>query len=99
MSAVAMPLRMVIASFGPMPLTVISFSKSCFSSGRRNPIERQRVLTHMGMNVQRNSVPAAGQFGKRRDGDGDVVADAGGLNDGLVGMLRDEPSAKVSNHE
>ena len=37
MSGVGMPLRMVIASFGPMPLTEISFSKSCFSSARRKP--------------------------------------------------------------
>ena len=36
-SSAAMPLRMVMASFGPMPLTVISFSNNFFSAGRRNP--------------------------------------------------------------
>ena len=33
----AMPLRMVIASLGPIPLTVISFSNSSFSERRRKP--------------------------------------------------------------
>ena len=36
-SSAAIPLRIVIASFGPMPLTVISFSNSCFSRERRKP--------------------------------------------------------------
>ena len=36
-SSAAMPLKIVIPSFGPIPLTVISFSNSSFSAGRRNP--------------------------------------------------------------
>ena len=50
------------------------------------------------MDVQCHLAAQRWQVGKRRHGDGDVVADARGLNNGLVGMLRDQPSAKVSNH-
>ena len=61
MSAVAMPLRIVIASFGPMPLTVISFSNSCFSSARRNPnraIASSRTWVWM---CSATSLPSAGR--------------------------------------
>ena len=36
-SLAARPLRTVTASFGPMPLTPISFSKSCFSVAEAKP--------------------------------------------------------------
>ncbi len=61
MSAAAMPLRIVMASFGPMPLTVISFSKSCFSSGSQEAKQRDGVLAHMSMDVQCHLAPNAGR--------------------------------------
>ena len=46
-SSAAMPLKIVIASFGPMPLTVISFSNSSFSAGAQKSVKRDLVFAHM----------------------------------------------------
>ena len=94
-----MPLRMVIASLGPMPLTVISFSKSCFSSGRRNPYSAKASSRTWVWMCSATSAPVAGKIGKSGHGNDNVVAHAAGLNNGLVGMFGDEASAQVSNHE
>ena len=75
MSGVGMPLRMVMASFGPMPLTVISFSNNCFSSARRKPNSESLVFADVCMDKQRDLLAALGQVAKGRDGDDDVVAD------------------------
>ncbi len=41
----------------------------------------------------------AGQGGKGRHGDGDVITDASGLDDGLAGLLVDELAAQMSDHD
>src|SRR5262249_33489783 len=63
-ASAGMPLRIVIASLGPMPLTLISFSKSCFSSLRKKPnrasaSSRTWVCTNMA-----TSAPRAGRAEK-----------------------------------
>src|SRR5271165_7439136 len=66
--------------------------------GAQESEQRDRVLADVGMDVQRHLAAKPGQVGKCRHSDGDVITDARRLNDGLVGMLRDQPSAKVRNH-
>ncbi len=97
-SSAGMPLRIVMASLGPIPLTVISFSKSCFSARPEKSIERDLIFANMRVDVQRDLAAESRQIGKCWDADSDVVTDAAGFNHGLVGMLGEQPSAKVSNH-
>ena len=92
------PLSILMASLGPTPLTVISRSKSRFSSRVEKAEERDLILADLGVDVQRGLRAHRGQ---RREGwhrDGDVVAHAGGLDDGLAGLLVNELSAQVSDH-
>ncbi len=72
-----------MASLGPMPLTVMSFSNS---------------FSHVGVNVQGDLAANSGQIGKRRNADSDVVSDASSLDDGLVGVLGQQLSAQMGNH-
>ena len=65
-SSAAMPLRIVIASFGPIPLTVISFSNSSFSDGTQKSVERNQIFAHVRMNVQRNLGADRRKLGERR---------------------------------
>ena len=76
-----------MASLGPTPLTVISRSNSRFSSRIEKAEERNLVLAHLRVNVQRGLGAHRGQRRKRRHGDGDVVAHAAGLDDGLAGLF------------
>ena len=48
-----MPLSTVIASFGPMPEIVSSFSKSRFSCRLSKAEERDLVFANIGVDVQR----------------------------------------------
>lgn len=52
----------------------------------------------MGMNIERDLVPYTRQAGKRWDGDGDVIPNPPSFDYRLVGMLRQQFSAKMSNH-
>ena len=56
------------------------------------------VVAHLGVNVQRRLGAYRGQCRKGGHGDGDVVADAGSLDDGLAGLFEDELAAQVSDH-
>jgi hypothetical protein len=49
--------------------------------------ERNLVFADLGVNVQRGLGAQRGQRRKRGHGDGDVVADAGRLDDGLAGLF------------
>ena len=60
--------------------------------------ERDLVFAHLGVNVQRGFGAERGQRRECGHGDGDVVADAGGLDDGLAGLFVDELAAQVSDH-
>jgi hypothetical protein len=60
--------------------------------------EGDLVVAHLGVNVQRGLGAHRGQRRERGNGDGDVVADAAGLDNGLAGLLEDEFAAKVSDH-
>ena len=65
-SSAAMPLRIVIASLGPIPLTVIQFfEENAFQDALIESIQRDLVLAHMGMNVKRDFASNAGEIGKR----------------------------------
>ena len=86
-SAAASPDSTVIASFGPMPLTPISFSNSIFSSAVRNPNKRDRVLANVRVDLQLDFLPGVRQRRIRGDGDGDVVPDTVDIHDDLVGPL------------
>ena len=48
--------------------------------------------------MQRDIASDSRKIGKSRHADGDVVSDAGSFDDGLVGMLGQQFSAKMSNH-
>ncbi len=93
-----MPLSTVIASLGPMPEMVSSFSKSRFSFGSAKPEQGDLVLAHVGVDVQARLGALGRERGKRRDGDGGVVADAAAIDDGPVGRLHQQPAAQESNH-
>jgi len=61
-----MPLRIVIASFGPIPLTVMSFSKSLLLSWPEKPVERDQIFTHVSVDVQRDFASHIRQIRKCR---------------------------------
>jgi len=61
-------------------------------------VKRDQVFAYVRMNVQRHFSADGGKIGKRRHADGHVVADAGRLDDGLVGMLGQQLSAEMGNH-
>ena len=65
-----------MASLGPMPEMVRSFSKSFFSCGCEAE-EGDLVFADVGVNVERGFGVLGGEVGEGGDGDGDVVADAG----------------------
>src|SRR5512147_2144124 len=60
--------------------------------------QRDGIFANMRVNVHRDITAGTAEFGKSRDGNGDVVTDAGGFHDGLVRMFGDETAAKMSNH-
>ncbi len=60
--------------------------------------ESDLVVRDLGVNVQRGLGAQRGQCRERGDGDGDVVADARGFDDGLAGLFEDELAAQVSDH-
>ena len=60
--------------------------------------EGDLIFADLGVDVERSLRPHARQRRKRRHGDGDVVSDAGGFDDGLAGFFVDELAAEVSDH-
>ena len=60
--------------------------------------EGDLVFADLGVDVERGFRADAGERGEGGDGDDDVIADAGGFNDGLAGFLEDELAAEVSDH-
>src|SRR5260370_21328028 len=60
--------------------------------------EGNLVFADVSMDVQGGFCAFAGERGEGGDADGDVVAHAGALDDGLVRSFGEETSAKVSNH-
>ena len=81
-----------------MPLTEISFSNSAFSSAGEKAVERKRVFANVRVDAQADLGAGAGQVGEGGDRNGHVIADAAGLDDGLVRMLLDQNAAQQSNH-
>src|SRR5450631_279532 len=73
--------------------------KQCFLGRAQKSVERNHVFPHMSVNVQGDLAANTWQLGKCRHADGDVVSDAAGLNNGLVGMLGQQLAAKMSNHD
>ena len=65
---------------------------------KQKSIERNLVFANVGVDVQCNFSACGRQLGKRWDGDGYVVADPHRVDDYLIGMARDELSAKMGNH-
>ena len=55
--------------------------------------ERELVFADVGVDVKGRFGTLAGKRGKGGDADGDVIADAGALDDGLVGSFGEEASA------
>ena len=88
-----------MASLGPTPLTVMRCSRrGFFSMGSRKPKRAIWSSHDLGVDVQRGLRAERGQGGEGGHQDGDVIADAGGLNNGLAGLLEDELAAQVSDH-
>ena len=66
---------------------------------REKAVERQRVFANVRVDAQPHLRAGIGQMSERRDRDDDVIADAAGFDDRLVGMLLDQNAAQQSNHE
>jgi hypothetical protein len=60
--------------------------------------QRDLVFANVRVNVQRGLSALRRKRRKRSDGDGHVVAHARAFEDGLIGGLREEASAEVSDH-
>ena len=60
--------------------------------------EGDLVFADLGMDVEGGFCADAGEGGEGGDGDDDVVAYAGGFDDGLAGFFEDELAAEVSDH-
>ena len=72
--------------------------KQCLLGGTQKSVERECVLPHVSVDVQRDLAADCGQFGKCRNADDQVISDAASFDDGLVGMLGQQLSAQMSNH-
>ena len=64
----------------------------------REAEEGDLVFAHMGVDVQARLGALGRERGERGDADGGLVADAGALDDGLVGRLREQTATQKSNH-
>ena len=89
-------LNTVIASLGPIPLTVSKLTLY----GIRIPtlrlhetIQSQRVFADVRVDVEGNLCALRAELGERRHTDGHIVADASAFHDDLVGMLAEDPSS------
>jgi hypothetical protein len=60
--------------------------------------EGDLVFADVGVDVQDGFGAFGGECGEGGDADGDVVADTGTFEDGLIGGLREEASAEVGDH-
>ena len=60
--------------------------------------EGDLVFADLGVDVEGGFCADAGEGGEGGDGDDDVVAYAGGFDDGLAGFFEDELAAEVSDH-
>ncbi len=60
--------------------------------------EGDLIFADLGVDVQRGFRADRRQRRKGGHGDGDVVADASGFNDGLAGLFVDQLAAQVSDH-
>ena len=89
----------MIASFGPMPLTVISFSNSALSLGGKKSEQRQHVLANMGMNVELHGLILFRQRRIGRNRNGHLIADAVHIHNHLIGMLFEKGAAKMGDHQ
>ena len=97
-SGAASPESTVMASFGPMPLTEISFSNSVSRPALSEPEQRDRRLRGRACGCAAALPARVRQRGEGGDRDGDVIADAAGLDDGLVRMLFEQRAAQMSDH-
>jgi hypothetical protein len=61
-------------------------------------VEGEDVFADLGVDVECNFGAFGGERGVGADADGDVVADAGGLHDDLLGLLGEEASTEVRDH-
>src|SRR5439155_15366165 len=89
--------KTVMASLGPMPLMVRSFSKRRFSWVSEKP-KRAIWSSDVSVDVQVDFGAFAGKRGEGGYADRDVVAHAGALDDGLVRGFGEDASSEVSNH-
>jgi hypothetical protein len=69
-----------------------------FFLGLGEAVEGERVLGDAGVDVEPGFAAFGGQGGVGGDGDGDLVADAGTLEDGAVGGLGEDEAAEVGDH-
>src|SRR6185437_7218143 len=62
------------------------------------PEQRDLVVADLGVNVQSSLAANRRQRSEAGNGNGDVVAHPGGLDDGLAGLLVNEFAPQVSDH-
>ncbi|MCU1248659.1 MAG: hypothetical protein JWQ49_1688 [Edaphobacter sp.] len=72
--------------------------EEAFFLGLGEAEESDLVFADVGVDVQVGFGALAGECGESGDTDGDVVANAGALDDSLVRSFGEETSAEVSNH-
>lgn len=73
------------------------FEEGLFVSGEE-AVEREGVFAHVSMDAEADFGAGIGEVGEGGDGDGDVVADAAGFDDGLVGVLFNQRAAEKGDH-
>jgi hypothetical protein len=66
---------------------------------REEAEESESILTDVGVNAEADLRADVRKASVGGDGDGEIVADASGFHNGLVGVLFEERSANVSNHQ
>src|SRR4051812_9278008 len=64
----------------------------------KEAVKRERIFADVRVNVQRDFAAGVGELGKSWDGNGDLVADAINVYNGMAWPLGEDASAQVSDH-
>ena len=97
-SAGSMPESTASASFGPMPLTEISRSKSGELERRGEAEELQRVFADVRVDAQRHAPARLADGVERRQRHDDVVADAADVDDEPLHVFFEQRAGKMRDH-
>ena len=83
---------------GPTACTPISIRKRSRSSSECESVERERVVAHDEVGVQRGRLADGGNVPERLGRDGEAVADAAAVDDDVVGAADGDVAADERDH-